>query len=190
MKYRKKPVVIDAIQWTGNNFKEVTDFFGEFKRWHISDVVEVESIFIDTLEGRHEARKGDWIIKGVKGEFYPCKPDIFEQTYEKIDAPADNTQFIMFHEVKMTSITFVCSDKDKDRENFTRECAENIAEWILDNSGLKGFCDRILINNKEVWKVGDKTICDILTSQKHNSRKSESAIDDDKFMRLTMGGKI
>lgn len=51
----------------------------------------------------------------------------------------------------MTSITFVCKDED-----FTKECAENIAEWILDNSGIKGFCDRVLVNNKEVWKLGDK----------------------------------
>lgn len=81
MKYRKKPVVIDAIQWTGENWEEIADFITPDYYGDIHpDQVE---ILINTLEGDHTASKGDWIIKGVKGEFYPCKPDIFEMTYEK-----------------------------------------------------------------------------------------------------------
>jgi len=83
MKFRKKPVVIDAIQWT-NNRKEIREFFGDFRNWHFGSV-GINNLFIETLEGVHEARINDWIIKGVKGEFYPCKPDIFDQTYEKAD---------------------------------------------------------------------------------------------------------
>jgi hypothetical protein len=64
----------------------------------------------------------------------------------------------------MTSVTFVLSDKDKDGENFTFDSAENWAEYILDETGIKGFCDRILVNNKEVWKLGDKTLKDVLFS--------------------------
>lgn len=93
MKYRKKPVVIDAIQWNGLNFKEIEDFAGV----DITILEEVRTNRIDihipgdyrlcirTLEGVMDARKGDYIIKGVNGEFYPCKPDIFEKTYEKVE---------------------------------------------------------------------------------------------------------
>ena len=78
MKYRKKPVVIEAVQWTGENLKEVLDFM----KWRNASHDDVGGLVIHTLEGTHSARVGDWIIKGVQGEFYPCKPDIFEQTYD------------------------------------------------------------------------------------------------------------
>lgn len=78
-KYRKKPVVIEAIQYTGN-IEEILKIGLPF--------LEGESfskdIIISTLEGNMRAQVGDYIIKGVKGEFYPCKPDIFEMTYEEI----------------------------------------------------------------------------------------------------------
>lgn len=78
MKYRKKPVIIEAIQWNGNNFEEIMEFID-------SDFVHFNSeLIINTLEGNMTASKGDYIIKGIKGEFYPCKPDIFEQTYEEV----------------------------------------------------------------------------------------------------------
>lgn len=91
MKYRKKPVVIEAIQWTGRNVDEVMPFFGDFSKLP-NDGVHVHPgighspveghLYIPTLEGTMTANAGDWIIKGVKGEFYPCKPDIFTATYE------------------------------------------------------------------------------------------------------------
>lgn len=75
-KFRKKPVVIDALQYTGRNQFEVMSFVdGRVK-------VDSEGLIIPTLEGQHIASPGDWIIRGVKGEFYPCKPDIFAMTYE------------------------------------------------------------------------------------------------------------
>ena len=77
MKYRKKPVEIDTIQWTGDNKLEIFDFC------NMSYITDQE-LRIQTLEGSMIADKGDYIIKGVKGEFYPCKPDIFELTYEKV----------------------------------------------------------------------------------------------------------
>ena len=79
MKWRKKPVVIDAMQWDGTNLGELREFFGAFQNWGIADS---EYVLIQTLEGEHTANPGDWIIKGVKGEFYPCKPEIFALTYE------------------------------------------------------------------------------------------------------------
>jgi len=82
MKYRKKPVVIDAIQWSGRNFKTIEKFTksGATKRDCLVD--GHNCLIIKTLEGEHIASLNDWIIKGVQGECYPCKPDIFEQTYD------------------------------------------------------------------------------------------------------------
>ena len=79
-KYSKKPVVIEAVQWTGENVKEVMDFMN----WRNAAHDTASGLMIHTLEGNHHASLGDWIIKGVNGEFYPCKPDIFEKTYEKV----------------------------------------------------------------------------------------------------------
>jgi hypothetical protein len=84
--YRKKPVVIEAIQWDGNNQGEIADFMGKIIRTKTSPEEGNPSgkITIETLEGDMTASVGDFIIKGVQGEFYPCKPDIFEKTYELV----------------------------------------------------------------------------------------------------------
>jgi len=79
-KYRKKPVVIDAVQFTGENCIEILTFIGRGV-----DALEIHTTdlpVIPTLEGELTASPGDWIIKGVFGEFYPVKPDIFAATYE------------------------------------------------------------------------------------------------------------
>jgi hypothetical protein len=81
--YRKKPVVIEAVQVLGFNHDDVMAFCPGI----IAD--GCTKYLIQTLEGNMLAQRGDWIIKGVKGEFYPCKPDIFEATYEEaVDKPA------------------------------------------------------------------------------------------------------
>ena len=87
-KYRKKPVVIEAMQWTGANLHQVINFTGLHKSaegwtWdEYEGIVRKEGLKIFSLEGPHLASIGDWIIRGVKGEYYACKPDIFEATYE------------------------------------------------------------------------------------------------------------
>lgn len=86
MRFRKKPVVIEAIQFLGTMESQ-----RKIEQW--SGIVNYSghedgrcfSIGIQTLEGTMSAYAGDWIIKGVKGEFYPCKPDIFEVTYEAVE---------------------------------------------------------------------------------------------------------
>ena len=89
--YRKKPVVVEAIQWTGNNLHAVTEFRGQqvtpmHPKWdEYTQLVELYGLKIRTLEGEMSANVGDFIIKGVNGEFYPCKPDIFEKTYEAVE---------------------------------------------------------------------------------------------------------
>jgi hypothetical protein len=80
MKYRKKPIVIEAVQWTGDNLTEMSNFMPS-NIWELTGG-ELSALEIKTLEGNHLAMPKDFIIKGVKGEFYPCKPDIFEMTYE------------------------------------------------------------------------------------------------------------
>lgn len=80
MKYRKLPVVIDAVRYMGNNLNECRDFITGQNGKLIN-----RRIRIKTLEGTIFASEGDYIIKGVNGEFYPCKPDIFEKTYEPVN---------------------------------------------------------------------------------------------------------
>jgi hypothetical protein len=116
-KFRKKPVVIDAVRWEGATIGMTNgrapspptcsnaaspELEYELPEWLPSalDVTDIkypgspepghvwrdgDSLFIGTLEGVHEARPGDWVIRGIKGELYPCKPDIFAATYETAD---------------------------------------------------------------------------------------------------------
>ena len=100
MKYRKKPVVIEAIQWNGHNLEEIKDFVGDSLiceifdttwegGWGVPTTIPTIYIEIKTLEGNHICSEGDYIIKGVQGEFYPCKPDVFMQTYEQVGEQND-----------------------------------------------------------------------------------------------------
>ncbi len=87
MKFRKLPVVVDAVQWNGSNLDELLAWGAPVTPLTMTP----DALVIDTLEDgpdsqvRHVASLGDWIIRGVHGEFYPCKPDIFALTYEGVD---------------------------------------------------------------------------------------------------------
>lgn len=91
-KYRKKPVVVEAVRWTGSNLEEIRNFVGSDLIEECVELFDIKrtlkemlvDIAIDTLEGTMRVDYGDYIIKGVKGEFYPCKPDIFLKTYEEV----------------------------------------------------------------------------------------------------------
>jgi len=84
-KYRKKPVVVEVVQFNGKNQLEIEAWFiGHNARDRIGLSSVGDTVYIETLEGTMHALPGDYIIRGVEGEFYPCKPDIFEQTYEPI----------------------------------------------------------------------------------------------------------
>lgn len=90
-KYRNKPVVIEARQFTEKTRTDVVSWSGA-RNTAIDDdgcQYETQNISIKTLEGEMMARPGDWIIRGVAGEFYPCQPDIFEATYEPVEAAND-----------------------------------------------------------------------------------------------------
>ena len=93
--YFKKPVIIEAIQWTGENLREIISFtdgppdtrsrHAGMKWEEYEDLVARDGLKILTLEGKMSATVGDWIIRGIKGEYYPCKPDIFAATYGKVE---------------------------------------------------------------------------------------------------------
>jgi hypothetical protein len=82
--YRKKPVVIEAYRWHGELLQDTDEirFSNDWPTFKFGRLKGREGLIIETLEGDHLAELGDYIIRGVKGEYYPCKPDIFEQTYE------------------------------------------------------------------------------------------------------------
>lgn len=81
-KYQKKPVIVEAIQINSFDYDEMC----EIVKWCNGLAIDEEDyvIAVPTLEGRMMAKSGDWIIKGIQGEFYPCKPDIFEASYMEI----------------------------------------------------------------------------------------------------------
>ena len=94
-RYRTKPIEVEAIQYTGDNEREIADFMNvpvPALQTRVDAVLRADGnyrknchILINTLEGTMTANYGDYIIKGVKGEYYPCKPDIFDETYEIVE---------------------------------------------------------------------------------------------------------
>lgn len=84
MRFRKKPVEVEAVQWTGENFSEILAFTRN------TAALTNHMIIIPTLEGMMTAIPGDWIIEGVAGEYYPCKPAIFAATYEQVSSSPNN----------------------------------------------------------------------------------------------------
>lgn len=89
-KFRKKPVVIEAFCWTGDEHQIedpewICEAIKSGKVWFSNPGTPYVTLEIATLEGEMCARRGDWIIRGVKGEIYPCKPDIFAETYEPVE---------------------------------------------------------------------------------------------------------
>ena len=81
MRFVKKPISIEAIQWTGDNFNEVREFMSDS---HVI-VTMYNELIIPTLEGDMKAPKESWIIRGAMGEYYPCRRDVFEETYEPVE---------------------------------------------------------------------------------------------------------
>lgn len=89
--YRKKPVVIEAKQWNGENADEIQTFLFDGNQHAAHGWVKGQYVEIGTLEGLMVASIGDWIIKGVAGEFYPCKPEIFAATYDEVPQAPSST---------------------------------------------------------------------------------------------------
>lgn len=91
MKFRKKPIVIEAIQWNSRNNSDVDNFTnGQAQFNYLGGICWCT---IETKEGKMTADVGDWIIKGIKNEFYPCKPEIFNLTYEPYIEPPSAQEY-------------------------------------------------------------------------------------------------
>ena len=87
MQFRKRPIVIEALQWKGGSNIEIAAFLGDNSwKYCYETNTTPEMLEISTLEGTICASRNDWIIRGIQGEFYPCKPDIFEKTYEPVSS--------------------------------------------------------------------------------------------------------
>ncbi|MBL4940958.1 MAG: hypothetical protein JKY81_04770 [Colwellia sp.] len=93
-KFRKKPVVIEAMVWDGNDHRGMYEFLGgddkDFmspsgENFYIDHSKVAGGLMLKTLEGEHKASIGDYVIKGISGEYYPCKPDIFSKTYDNVE---------------------------------------------------------------------------------------------------------
>lgn len=115
-KYRKKPVVVEAVQWNGDNYDEIV----EFTKADIFQVDNTNIIIIKTLGGLIKCSLGDYIIKDAPGEFYLCNYDIFERTYEEVDE--DKTQ-------KETYLT-----------KYLKENNCSYEEFVKDQEMYDGFC--------------------------------------------------
>jgi hypothetical protein len=96
-KFKKKPVVIDAVEYAGNGNLHHR-YAHRVPEWLFAALEKGDafggpggSLLINTLEGQHRADAGDWIIRGIKGELYPCKPDIFASTYDAADDAVDES---------------------------------------------------------------------------------------------------
>lgn len=155
MKYRKKPVAIEAIQWTGSNLEEIKAFVGQDliydiydAAWKAEQAPPYISIKIKTLEGVMSASVGDYIIKGVDGEFYPCKPDIFEKMYDIVneeDEPKPITNYERIKQMTLEEIAYLLDDFHKcngckriGNDCFPAPSIEFIENWLkkeVDNNG-------------------------------------------------------
>lgn len=136
-KYRKKPVVVEAIQWTGSNLEEIRNFVGSNLIEDCEELFDIKrelqktlaSIAIDTLEEIMTVNYGDYIIKNEHGDFYPCRLDVFKQTYEEVidDITKDNaTEFC-----PATQFDWLPSNCNEHTcENGTKECWK---EWLKEN---------------------------------------------------------
>lgn len=98
--FRKKPVEIQAVQWTGENIEEMVTFVKDDSLYFAMDEHEqITDLFITTLEGDMKANVGDWIICGLKGEYYPCSNEIFVMSYDKVDVGVSICEQVHTHAV-------------------------------------------------------------------------------------------
>jgi hypothetical protein len=154
MKFRKKPVVIEAIRYTGINHErqaELEAFVGQ--PLEVRDVNNILCVVIQTLEGEHIASPGDWIIRGVRGEHYPCKPDIFEATYEPVhqkdDSPAMAAVTQALQQVRMLIIQQITNLAASPAYELAREVLPENSPFIrvkLSTLALHAYCDDIIKN--------------------------------------------
>ena len=123
--YRKKPVTVEAVQWTGENHAEMCEFIDP----EVFEIIPRVGLVIHTLEGDHHASPGDYIIKGVNGEFYPCKPDIFAKTYASAALTPPNEWVSVEERLPPEHEPVLCIVYGKPKPNIALEDAYQIGSW-------------------------------------------------------------
>lgn len=183
-KYRKKPVEIEAFQYDGDFMNK--DGYYYVPEWavnaNLEGILYFENgeLFVNTLEGKHHANVGDYIIKGVKGELYPCKPDIFEMTYEAVE---ERKECESENKEKLNKILIRCDGKDI-IINTIRNVSDiaRLLEWnirldilTLDKKILvdEGFKNEVSIKPRAVTLI--KYINDDYIKRKHNKNTEVNA---------------
>jgi hypothetical protein len=136
MKYRKRPVEVEAIQWldTPESTKEVAEFKADGMAFVETKPDGRRRLQMPTLEGTMEATPGDWIIKGVQGEVYPCKPEIFHATYIKADKRLTDQELPAIDRIWGNSWKAQCFDYAKELINANRGIArlKKKNQWLTD----------------------------------------------------------
>lgn len=159
MKFRKKGVEIEAVKYNGFNIEEIENFVGKKLNYEtVDNQIKTTVLYINTLEGDMKASPNDYIIKGIKGEFYPCKPDIFEATYKSVETFIDRLNIEHKELIDRFEKCAIFVDSEKFREVVkddypafllwlqrelmgyylqTLSCRINIAENITENVSIK-----------------------------------------------------
>jgi hypothetical protein len=151
LKYRKRPVVIEAVRWTGDNAGEV-QLFCETAIFRAHG-----ELTIPTLEGEHVAQRGDFIIRGVKGEFYPCKPDIFSMTYEPVVEGADEQRPTMAGLRKVR-------ERIQENDNEIALFVERVATYEANSLGFSSLSDS---DNPETHRIFARRVLTMITQVVH-----------------------
>ena len=137
--YRKKQVVIEAVAFTRNNFDKIVSFTNGTA--HSLKIERTQNgkctCMIPTLEGEHIANEGDYIIRGVKGEFYPCKPEIFSMTYEPIDGKrmTNGDRIRAMSDAELLAFLYgyqfceIC-DEGCDECRYNGDCKRRLKDWL------------------------------------------------------------
>lgn len=162
MRAIKKPVEIEFVIWNGRNEEEIKEFVGEEGCMfydHYKDGVIVRGLDIITLEGRMYGSIGDYIVKGVEGEFYPCNPSIFLKTYDVIEEPKVD--------LKVTNLVYILLGDEGNRplwstlgyvihantDGFTLNCSDDIVlamDYGQNKAWLKASTDKTIFNILEI----------------------------------------
>ena len=163
MKYMKKLIIVDAVQRTGNNIEEIKSFLDENGGvYTITD----NSFVINTLEGNMLASLGDYIIKGIHGEFYPCKPDIFKETYDQVNVRING-------KVNIT-------DNDNTKIIYNKIVRDNVPEIIKEKHEKAIVKYRVITDKKELVKA----LCNKLIEEVNELAKASDEIDSEYMSEL------
>lgn len=145
-KFVKKPVVVQAVEYNGANKEEIEAFVGKKLDTIYTELKEPLELKIPTLEGDMKVSKGDYVIKGIKGEFYPCKPDVFKSTYNVVE---DNNGILSEGEKRVRTNFNVSSSKSVDTAkqlmaeaiNLLFRDQNDVASYYYDNLNTTQFRD-------------------------------------------------